>query len=121
MAEEDRVIRPFADTLLDHRKGRLHSELGEELNRLNERVLEVGKPGKLTVTFNVSPAGKGSDMVMMSDDWKVTLPKPDAEQSLFFVDEDFNLRRESTKQRNLPLRAVGDETPDAGEEDVDNG
>lgn len=107
MKTDPGTIRPFPDVLQEHRKGRLVAELGEQLNALVEAVTTIGKGGTLTLKLNVKPATKASDMVLVTDEIKVDLPKPDAEASLFYVDGDANLTRHNPTQPDLPLREVG--------------
>lgn len=109
MSKDDTIptIRPFAAILQEHRKGRLHSELGEKLNELVEAVQTLGKGGSLTLKLQIKPSGKGSDMVIVSDDIKVDLPKLESEPGWFFIDSDKNLVRHNPSQPDLPLREVG--------------
>jgi len=108
MTDENRVVRPFADLLREHRKGLLHAELGDELQRLVERVKATGKAGKLTLVLQVKPAAKGDDMVVVADEVKTALPQPDRGTSFFYIDDDFNLVRHDPHQPELPLRVAGD-------------
>lgn len=115
MSDQPGTIRPFADFLQDVRKGRLTAELGEKLNELVEAVGAIGKGGSVTLKLSLKPATKGSDMVVVQDDVKLDLPKPDAEAGFFFRDADNNLTRHNPAQPNLPLREVG-KAGAAGEE-----
>lgn len=103
----DRRVRPFADFLLEQRRGLLHHELSEGLNELLEAVLEHGKNGSLTLTVTVKPAGAGDMTVFVTDDVKVKKPEGDRPASLFFVDDDRNLTRENPRQMSFEsLREV---------------
>lgn len=104
---EDRRIRPFADWLVEQRRGLLHSELGDALNELLGAVVELGKPGTLTLTVHVKPAGVGDETVFVSDDVRVKKPEPERPAALFFVDDERNLSRENPRQLSFEtLRAV---------------
>lgn len=106
---DDRRIRPFADWLVEQRRGLLHAELGEGLNELLDAVVELGKPGTLTLTVHVKPAGVGDETVFVSDAVKVNKPQADRPAALFFVDDERNLSRENPRQLSFEtLRAVDD-------------
>lgn len=102
----DTTVRPFADVLVEQRKGLLHAELSDYLNDLVARVRELGKPGSLTVVLKVSPAGE--DVVSVKDEIRVSLPNPDRTASIFYVDSENNLSRRHPNQTELPLHAVRD-------------
>jgi hypothetical protein len=60
----------------------------------------------------IKPGTKGhSDTVIITDTVATKLPKPDRDESLFFVDGSGNLTRQNPTQPSLPLRPV--ERPDA--------
>jgi hypothetical protein len=110
-AEEPRHVRPFAEWLQEHRKGNLHIELGEALNELAEAVTLHGKGGELHLVLKLKPAGRADDMVIVADDVRLKLPRPEREEAVFFVDQDSNLSRRNPNQADLPfLREVGEET-----------
>jgi hypothetical protein len=107
MANDDRQIRPFADWLLEQRRGLLHAELGEALNGLLDAVIEHHKGGSLTLTVSVKPAGDNDLTVFITDEVKVKKPEPGRPAALFFVDDDKNPRRENPRQQSFAsLREV---------------
>lgn len=97
--------RPFMDLLREQRSGLAHEELTEGLQELVEAVVSERKAGKLVLTMTVKPNGDGT--VMVTDDVKVTAPKPTRGSSLFFVTPENNLQRQDPKQQSLPLREIG--------------
>ena len=100
----DRPVRPFAEWLVEQRKGFLAFELADALNELVDAVNVHGKSGSLTLTVKVEPGGSGT--VLVTDDVVVKLPKPKREAATFFVDRNSNLTRANPDQPGLPLREV---------------
>jgi hypothetical protein len=96
---------PFNQVLLDIRQGSLHAELSEHLQELVATVAEREKPGTLTLTLKVSPAGRKTQQYEIADDVTVRPPKPERGSSLFFA-LDGNLSRSDPRQPELPLREV---------------
>ncbi|HEY3021859.1 MAG TPA: hypothetical protein VGJ32_16790 [Solirubrobacteraceae bacterium] len=109
---DDVTRRPFASWLQDQRGGGLHGELSDALAELVAAVREHDKGGSLTLTVKVAPNGES---VMVSDDVKVTPPKPARGASLFFADHQGNLSRRNPAQPELPLREVPADDADVKE------
>jgi len=105
--------RPFADLLREHRAGRTHEDLTEQLQQLVQAVTETGKGGSLSLTIKVAPHGDGAAMVTASVATK--LPKQQGGGAIFFVTPENNLERQDPRQTEMPLRAVpgGDVAPRA--------
>ncbi|MGG5257484.1 hypothetical protein [Phycicoccus avicenniae] len=91
-------IRPFADFLREHGRGRTHDELGETLHQLIARVKDTGKKGAVTLTVVVEPMKKDDRMVVVSDQIKVKLPEHDRPSGVWFVGPDGNLQRDDPDQ-----------------------
>ena len=104
--EDGRHVRPFAEWMVDQRKGALASELADGLNALVDAVNTHHKGGTLTLKVSVKPASKGDGMVVVSDDVTVKLPDGDRPEVIYFVDGDSNLSRANPAQPSLPLREV---------------
>lgn len=98
---ESHRVRPFAGWLAEHRHGGLHDEVGVALNELVEAVQMYRKPGKLVLTITIKPVGQATNVVV-SDDVKIDSPRPDRPDSLFFVDDEFNLVRSDPRQMEIP-------------------
>ena len=114
--EGGRHIRPFAEWLIEQRRGGLAVELAEGLNELVDAVQMQGKGGKLTLTIKVEPGGKGqSNIVIVTDDVAVAAPKPARDSAVYFVDGNANLSRANPAQPALPLREVGAPSDDLRE------
>lgn len=112
----ERVIRPFAEWLIEQRDGKLAAELGEALNALVEAVNTHQKQGTLQVTIRIKPAAKALGMVNIADLVVLKAPEGERSESLFFVTPDANLSRMHPKQEHMPLRVVpGDEPVSAKE------
>lgn len=107
--EQESVIRPFAEFLVQQANGRTHAELTDAFHGLIASVRETGKAGRLTLAIDVKPLSKGDDHTLtVTDSVAVKLPKGERPQSVFFIDGDGNLSRTDPRQMSLPLREVAD-------------
>ena len=102
--EGGRRTRPFADTLRELDKGRVHAELSERLQEVIEAVLDVRKAGTVQLTLRVD-ATKGGDMVEVLATVAAKKPRV-ARASMFFVDDEHNLTRANPNQPVLPLTGL---------------
>ena len=93
---------PFAATLQDLDKGRLHAELTDALSEVVASVMQQGKAGKLTLTLTVKPAARRADMVVIGASVGKKLPEPDRPESLFYATDDGGLSRRDPNQADLP-------------------
>jgi hypothetical protein len=98
----------FSLFLQDLRDGRAHSELSAGLADLLAAVKDTGKGGSLTLQVKVKPATRGKDMdkVVVIDNVKVDLPKPERGEDFFFVTDENELSRKHPRQQSLELREV---------------
>jgi hypothetical protein len=96
--------RPFADFLLELRRGAAHDELTEALRGLVAAVAEHGKPGDLTFVLKIKPASSGAETVFVTDEVRVKPPKGERPESLYFTDDEGTLTRSDPRQQPLPLR-----------------
>lgn len=94
----DKTVRPFADFLREHGRGRTHDELGEALHDLIARVKDTGKKGSVSLTIAVEPMKKDDRMVVVSDQIKLKLPEHDRPAGVWFTDKDGNLTRNDPDQ-----------------------
>lgn len=96
----------FAVFLQDLRDGRAHSELSAGLAELLAAVKDTGKGGSLTLQLKIKPATRGKDMdkVVILDNVKVDLPKPERGEDFFFVTDHNELSRKHPRQQSLELR-----------------
>lgn len=94
----DPTIRPFADFLLDQSGGKTHSELGEALWDLAERVRATGKKGSLTLTLTVETMKGDAQVLVVSDEIRLRLPEFPRKPSLFYSTDDGNLSRSDPNQ-----------------------
>ena len=110
---DDTVIRPFADALIELSGGRTHTELSEQLHALIAAVRDTGKKGSLTLTITVSRMKNASENTLtVTDDVKAKLPAHDRNVSVFYADADGNLTRRDPNQLVFEsLREVPAATP----------
>lgn len=101
---DDRRTRPFADLLRELDKGRVHTELSDQLQKVIEAVMAVRKPGTVQLTLKIE-AAKGDEMVEVLATVAAKTPRV-ARTSVFFVDDEHNLSRHNPSQPFLPLSGV---------------
>jgi len=94
----------FCTVLKQIRGGSAAVELSEELRKVVAACGETLKPGTLTLTITISPAGNGK--VWVTDKVGSNAPKGEKEKSLFFIDEYDNLGRTPPHQTSLGLGEV---------------
>lgn len=92
--------------LQHHRCGTLLTDLSEGLREATEAARREGKQAVLTLKIILKPAGKVPGALTIQDDVKVTLPKPERVESIFFADENGALHRNDPRQKELPLKMV---------------
>ena len=110
--DEDRQVQPFAAFLQQQARGGTHDDASEKLHDLIAAVLETGKPGKIGLTFDVKPLGKGDErQVIITGTVVSKMPVMKAAESFFFVDPSGNLSRTDPRQQELPLQDVSRPNP----------
>lgn len=110
--DDQPVIRPFADFLREHDRGRTHEDLSEALHELVQAVKDTGKAGAVVLTVKVAPLGKDStDQLKVTS--AVTTKKPASEPRpvIFFTDTDGNLTRHDPNQLAFESLKAVDDTP----------
>lgn len=95
---DEPVIRPFADWLREQGKGKAHDELSAALHKLVNTVHETGKKGQLVFSVTIQPMKKNPDVLEVTDDVVVKLPKHDRKASIFYPDANGNLTRTDPHQ-----------------------
>lgn len=95
----------FLAMMQNHRRGETLSDLGEALREVTEAVKLTGKAGSFSLKVKIRPASKGGAMIV-EDSVTTSLPKTEAEGSIFFADDEGNLLREDPNQKTLPLREI---------------
>ena len=66
----------------------LDADASDLLRELTEKVMAIGKPGKIVLTVKVDKVDNGIQAVKLQADMKVTAPKLPRSSSIRFVDED---------------------------------
>lgn len=103
--------RPFLEVLAELRGGAFAHELTDEWGEVCRLVGELGKPGKMTVTYTIKPNGDGA--LEISQSVKAAKPSASIGSALAFVDEEGNVTRNDSRQADMfsGPRAVGDSNP----------
>ena len=92
----------FAQMLLELNGGDVERELSGKLTELVAAVKLVEKPGSMTLTLKVKPATKGgAEVVFVTDEIKTRVPEFDRASTLFFIDDENQLRRQDPRQANI--------------------
>jgi hypothetical protein len=103
--------RPALDLLAELRRGKVASELTDEIHDLVAACRDTGKKGSVTLTLTVEP-DKDADMdreprIRISDLITTKRPRRNVKPSMFFVTDDGNPTRQDPRQDAFePLREV---------------
>lgn len=97
-ADDDQVVRPFADWLREQAGGKSHDELSDALFDLVQRVRDTGKKGSVQYTISIGPMKGDKDVLVIADEIKLRLPEHDRKASLFYTDKTGNLTRSDPNQ-----------------------
>lgn len=107
-------FRDFQDILTDLDEGRVHEELTHQLREVVRAVRKSNRAGKLTLTIDLRMEGR---QFVVNANVKPTIPTPKPGFTMFFADDEGDLRQEDPKQ--VPLKHIGDR-PAAPLRTVDN-
>lgn len=99
-------IRPITDTLRSLGHGTFIDDASDALNKLVTAVDETGRAGKLTLTLSIKKATRGSGAMVVQDEIKLSLPKPDMRETMLFATPEGNLVTEDPRQQTLELKTV---------------
>lgn len=99
-------IRPITDTLRSLGHGTFIDDASDALNKLVTAVDETGRAGKLTLTLSIKKATRGSGAMVVQDEIKLSLPKPDMRETMLFATPEGNLVTEDPRQQSLELKTV---------------
>lgn len=97
-ADDETVVRPFADWLREQAGGKSHDELSEALYDLVQRVRDTCKKGSIVYTISIGPMKGDKDVLVIDDQIKLKLPEHDRKASLFYTDKTGNLTRNDPNQ-----------------------
>jgi hypothetical protein len=90
----------FASVLIQHAKGRAHTEASKKLAEVVEAVMETGKAGSITVKLTVSRDKDMHRVVKIADQVVAKIPT-EPRRSMWFPDDDHQLHRNDPKQESL--------------------
>jgi hypothetical protein len=92
---------PFASILHSLNKGRIHTQLGDELRALVAAVKDTGKRGSLTLSLSVSAMQGDEDGVLIAARIGSKVPQFDPATSVFYADDHNNLSRTPVRQPSM--------------------
>ena len=97
----DQAKNAFLAALTDLRGGETLAELHHALIQLVGDVRSIGKTGKLTLTLNVALAKGSTATILVTDELKLSEPKPDKEVTIMFADDNNRVSRRDPRQPDL--------------------
>lgn len=102
----------FVHAVSQLRSGKTQDELSEQLNQLVQDCRATGKQGTLTLTIKVQPDKGDTGQYFLKDEVKITRPKFDRGNTIFWGTPDGNLQRTDPNQGEFDLReAPKDDQP----------
>lgn len=91
--------RPALDLLAELRRGKVATDLTEEIHKLLAACTDTGKKGQLTLTLTFEPDKEtDEERFKVSDQISTKTPRRNVKPSLFFVTGDGNLTRTDPRQ-----------------------
>ncbi len=99
----DPINNAFSRLLAEFRSGESLAELSAELQLLVAKVQETNRPGSLTYTIRITPAGEA---MTVTDEIKTKPPVEERDHAIFFPTEDHALSRSNPEQKEFVLREV---------------
>lgn len=91
--------KPFSDLIAGLGEGDLNERAAERISELVQKVEETGGDGKFTLTITVK---KMNRQVVFKPTFKVQMPEPAVDDTMFFVGAGGELTRDDPKQLKLP-------------------
>lgn len=88
------------------RRGNMVEEIGYEIARLTQQVLQTDKGGTLTLKLTIKPSDVADNAVEIKDKITVKAPEPEMKASVFYANADGALTRSDPNQEELPLGAT---------------
>ena len=98
------MARPILETLAQIHGGVLLDAAADKLSELVLAVDSSGKPGKLIIEIQVRKAAKNT--MAVSGEVKLTLPKAEKAEALFFPTPEGHLLGQDPRQQKLDLSEV---------------
>ena len=106
--DNDKLLQasPFAQFLFSQREGKTHTELSEALAQVSEAVLATGSSGTIVLKIVVKSLGH-EERLVVTDEVKVTPPKPIRDSSIWFYNEtERGLSRRDPRQGELNFEPI---------------
>ena len=101
--------KTFLDVVTAHQSGDCISDLSAAIKQVTAAVQLTGRAGKVTLEMLLRPASGGSRAtIIFETDIKTKIPKAEAQGSIFFADDDYNLVRDDPNQKKLDLRIAAE-------------
>lgn len=96
------MAKGYVSTLQELREGQTLQDVTAALSQLVGDVLSTGKKGKLSLTISIAPLNKGgAHVLVLTDEIKVTPPRPSLESTILYATEDLELTRKDPRQPEL--------------------
>ena len=105
-AKADVVTVDAVEVLKEIRRGNFLHDLSAKIGELTAAVREHKKGGALKITISMAPMNAGDgDIVTVTDDIAVKLPRATSSKSVFFTTSRNTLVRDDPRQKVLDLGA----------------
>lgn len=96
-------FRSFVDIISDLDDGQVAEEMTRQLREVVRAARSAQKKASVTLKIDVEPDGK---QFIVNASVKPTIPTPTPGRTMFFANDDGDLRKDNPNQ--LPLKNVGD-------------
>jgi hypothetical protein len=100
-------VKPAQSTLNALSDGHVMAELAQAIHEAIGAVNAQNKAATVTLTVTIAPMKKDAKLIdsplLISGEVSTKLPRPDAAQTLFYVDDEGNPTRTQTRQPDLAL------------------
>lgn len=113
-------IRSAIALLPEIRNGHAVNELSEQIHEATQAACDHGKAAEVTLTIRIKPISKNKHVepaMSFTAEVSSKLPKPDPEETLFFVSQDGQPTRQPSRNENLPFTVAGKDESKTGTED----
>lgn len=103
-------VRPAIETLRELDGAKFLDKLAIAIHDATESVAAFDKKATISITVTVAPFTKSKlaePVITIEAEIVTKLPKPDAQQALFYIDDEGNPTTQQQRQRDLGLSIAG--------------
>lgn len=89
----------LTELIAGHRKGNCAIEAQQKLQELVRSCQNLGKKGRFTLSFEITPAEKGT--VLILDEIAIKVPKPTRQSNTYFTTDEGALSKTNPNQKEF--------------------